>query len=192
MVMSDSLRIRAAQESDALAIREFADRNIGVDYFSLEKVQTILQSSQWLQKIMCSFVLEDVEQRTIEGIRLTYPPGQWPPRHPSQPIHPQLWKVPLHEVAYFQSLFISLEHQNRGWGRRLSMASVEILRQTNARAVVCHSWDESPANSSRRYLDGLGFQPVTSVANFWRHIDYECTRCGRGCRCTATEMILYI
>ncbi len=189
--MGDSLRIRAARESDALAIREFADRNIGADYFTPEKVQTILHASRW-RHTMCSFVLENSETATIEGIRLTYPPGQWPERHPSQPIHAHLWRVPVGQTAYFQSLFISKRYQNCGWGKRLSMASIEMLRQTNARAVVCHSWDESPSNSSRRYLNALGFEAVVSIPNFWQQIDYECPRCGRGCECTATEMILYI
>ena len=189
--VSSSVRIRPAQESDIAAIVRFADRNIGADYFSADKVKSILCASRH-NAIMCSFVLENFETQELEGIRLTYAPGVWPTRHPSQPIHPHLWRTQLTQTAYFQSLFVSSRFQNNGWGRRLSMASVENLKCLGARSVVCHSWDESPNNSSRKYLSSLGFEPVISIPNFWHEIDYECPRCGRGCTCTATEMILYI
>ncbi len=186
-----SVRIRPAREADFAAIVKFADQNIGVDYFSVEKVKSILKASTQ-NEVMCSFVLENLESHCLEGIRLTYAPGVWPARHPSQSIHAHLWQVPVEQTAYFQSLFVSQRFQNQGWGQRLSMASVENLKLLGAKAVVCHSWDESPGNSSRKYLNSLGFEPVISIPNFWHEIDYECTRCGRGCKCTATEMILYL
>ncbi len=182
-------RIREVSQSDFEPILRFADHNIGVNYFTPEKLEKILAAA--LQEdIMCSFVLED--DSGIQGIRLTYPPNQWIDRHPSQPVHPHLWRVPPSKCAYFQSLFIAKEYQGQGWGRRLSMASVENLRKLGTQAVVCHSWDESPGNSSRKYLDSLRFAPVISIANFWNKIDYECPRCGKPCVCTATEMILYL
>jgi ribosomal protein S18 acetylase RimI-like enzyme len=183
------MRIRELKSQDLETVLSFADKQIGQDYFTEAKLQRIIQASE-KDGVMCSFVLEDVDG--IQAIRLTYPPGQWLDRDSRQPIHPQLWKVPLEQTAYFQSLFLSGRYAGQGWGQRLSMASIENLRKLKTQAVVCHSWDESPFNSSRRYLDRLGFQAVISIPNYWKCIDYECTRCGRPCECTATEMVLYL
>ena len=168
-------------------VLDFTDRYIGLNYFTQEKLQKIFQASE-KNGVMCSFVLEDEEG--IKGLRLSYPPEQWIDRHPSQNTHPSLWGAARSQVGYFQSLFIADEYQGRGWGQRLSMASAENLKKLGATAVVCHSWDESPHNSSRKYLMKLGFVPLVSIPNYWKAIDYECTRCGRPCVCTATEMIL--
>lgn len=181
-------RIRELIMSDLDAVLRFSDRQIGQDYFSPQKLAEIIEAST-MKNVSVSFVLEDEEG--IQGIRLTYPPGQWLKRHVSQPAHPELWRVPLAQVGYFQSLFIAPKYQGQGFGQRLSMASVENLRKLNTKAVVCHSWDESPNNSSRKYLNSLGFEPVCQIPNYWKQIDYECTRCGKPCVCTATEMILY-
>jgi ribosomal protein S18 acetylase RimI-like enzyme len=183
------MRIREMKSQDLEAVLTFADKQIGQDYFTEEKLQRIIQSSE-KNEVMCSFVLEDVDG--IQAIRLTYPPGQWLDRDERQPIHPHLWKVPQSETAYFQSLFLSTRYAGQGWGQRMSMASIENLKKLKTQAVVCHSWDESPFNSSRRYLDRLGFEAVISIPNYWKCIDYECTRCGRPCVCTATEMVLYL
>lgn len=180
-------RIRELKPDDFQSVLSFADRYIGLNYFSEEKLHKIFSASM-KNGVVCSFVLEDEEG--IKGMRLTYPPLQWIDRHPSQPIHENLWSIPADRVGYFQSLFLATEYQGHGWGQRLSMASIENLRKLGARAVVCHSWDESPHNSSRKYLLKLGFAPLISIPNFWKQIDYECTRCGKPCLCTATEMIL--
>lgn len=182
-------KIREIRDTDFANILKFADEQIGENYFTAEKLEKIFKASR-VGQITTSMALE--VNGDIQGIRLTYPPNQWIDRHPEQPIHPHLWQVPLNQVAYFQSLFISREYQGQKWGQQLSMASVERLKMLGAKAVLCHSWDESPGNSSRKYLDRLGFEKVISISNYWQCIDYSCTRCGNPCKCTATEMILYI
>lgn len=181
-------KIREFKANDITRVLTFTERYIGLNYFTEEKLLEILAASK-KNNIACSFVLEDSEG--IKGIRFTYPPTQWIDRHPSQPVHPDLWRVTIEQTGYFQSLFIAEAHRGYGWGQRLSMASIESLKMLGARAVVCHSWDESPHDSSRKYLLKLGYQPVVSIPKFWMAIDYECIRCGKPCQCTATEMILY-
>lgn len=182
------LIIRFLRQSDLESLCQFSDDQIGQGYFTLKKLEQILKAST-KNGIVCSFVLED--DSGIQGIRLTYPPGQWLDRDPRQAYHPHLWKCQENEAGYFQSLFIAKSHQAKGYGQRLSMASIEHLKMCGAKAVVCHSWDESPHNSSRRYLDSLGFEPIKTIPNYWNCIDYTCTRCGKPCVCTATEMIKY-
>lgn len=182
-------RIRALNIDDFNGVLAFADQHIGLNYFTREKLERIFKASS-KNGVVCSLVLEDEEG--IQGIRLSYPPEQWIDRDPRQPLHSELWKVPLSQAAYFQSLFLSPQYQGKGWGQRLSLASMEQLKRLGARAVICHSWDESPGNSSRKYLDRLGFQAVISIPNYWKCIDYECTRCGQPCVCTATEMVCYL
>jgi len=181
--------IREIKPSDFEAVMKFADLNIGQDYFSEEKLHQIFCATR-KNNITCSFVLED--EQGIQGIRLSYAADQWIDRHPSQKIHCELWRTPLSSTGYFQSLFLAEKYRGQGWGQRLSMAAVESLKQLGAAAVVCHSWDESPDNSSRKYLDRFGFQAVISIPYFWNGIDYECTRCGKPCVCTATEMVYYL
>jgi ribosomal protein S18 acetylase RimI-like enzyme len=188
-----SVVLRELKGSDFEGVLTFTDTHIGRNYFSEEKLKKLFKASH-RNNVNCSFVLEDSEG--IKGLRLTFPPGQWSAewidRDTRQPTHPELWQTPADHVAYFQSLFIASQYQGEGWGERLSMASIENLKKLGARAVVCHSWDESPYNSSRKYLLKLGFQPLVSIPHYWKMIDYECTRCGQPCLCTATEMIFYI
>lgn len=185
-----SARIRELKKEDLEDVRRFADLHIGQNYFTIDKLEKIYAASLKDGR-SCSFVIDDGQG--IQGIRLTCQPGQWLERHPSQAPHPELWRVPLSSAAYFQSLFLAKEYQAQGWGRRLSMASIESLRMSKARAVVCHSWDESPGNSSRKYLDRLGFEAVLSIPHFWKEIDYDCEGCHkRPCVCNATEMVLYL
>ena len=67
---------------------------------------------------------------------------------------------------------------------------LSILKDMGAEAVLCHSWMESPENSSQRYLLKMGFQKIKEHPKFWYEIDYFCTRCGPSrCVCTAGEMI---
>jgi GNAT superfamily N-acetyltransferase len=185
--------VRAIEPGDFLKVLAFTDTYIGENYFSETKLKKLFAASR-KNGVNCSFVLED--EGGIKGLRLTFPPGQWSndqiDRDPRQPTHPELWGVGPEHVAYFQSLFLASEYQGKGWGERLSMASIENLMKVGAQAVVCHSWDESPNDSSRKYLLKLGFKPLVSISQYWKMIDYECPRCGKPCLCTATEMIFHM
>lgn len=185
----EPLRVRELQESDLPQVKAFTDIEIGQGYFTLPQLHDIFCAGR-KDGLNASFLLVGPGNK-IMGVRLSFMPGQWLTKPPNQRAHSELWSVPYEAVGYFQSLFVSEKCQGGGWGRRLSMASIENMKLAGAKAVVCHSWNESPNNSSARYLKSLNFTAVTEIPNFWKPIDYECTRCGRPCLCTATEMILY-
>lgn len=181
-------KIRPAKVDDARAIQRFADLNIGEGYYSVQELEDKLKQSISKDQ-MCSFVLEDQQDGSIQAFRLTFPPGRWS-HGKGQGLLPGKWGVPLHEVAYFQSLFLAPAAAGQGWGPKLSLASIEVLERLSAKGIVTHSWVESPHQSSKRYLEKLGFKTVGFHSHYWYEVDYECTRCGRPCTCTAEEMFL--
>jgi ribosomal protein S18 acetylase RimI-like enzyme len=179
--------IRPLVESDLSEILQFADKNVGLGYFSMTELLEIYKKSLKDGK-MCSLVLSDGNE--IQGMRLSYPPGNW--QHgKGHGLSPQKWPRPLSETAYFQSLFLAPPVQAQGWGGRLSRAAMQVLKEVGAKGIVCHAWKESPHNSSVRYLEGIGFQRMAEYPKYWRDVQYNCTRCKRPpCQCTAVEMYL--
>jgi ribosomal protein S18 acetylase RimI-like enzyme len=185
-----SLTIRELEEKDLASVKTFTDQAIGKNYYSLAELQSIYNQSI-LNDRMCSFVLADPLDQTqsIRGIRICYPPGRWAKGKGSK-IRPDLWGVDLQNCAYFQSLFVDERLRGQGWGPKLSEVAIGRLRQLGAKAIICHSWVESPGDSSGKYLRSLGFQPVIQHPQYWKEVDYICTRDGNPCMCTAEEMIL--
>jgi hypothetical protein len=180
--------VRPMESRDLTAIREFTDREIGAGYYSASELEDIFKRSQ-MNGIMCSLLLVDARDAVV-GIRFTYPPGQWV-HGKGNGLEPHKWPHGLKDTAYFQSIFLSNKVQGDGWGAKISMQSLERLREVGAKGVVCHSWKESPNNSSTRYLLKLGFQAVAEHKLYWKDIDYNCTRCLKPpCQCTAQEMYL--
>ena len=183
--------IRPLDGEDLVRVKSFCDEAIGENYYSLEELKAIFAKSK-KDQMMCSFILEDASTQKIHGVRITYPPGNWS-KGKGQGLSPDLWQKPLADVAYFQSLFIGKELAGQGWGSRLSLASIEALKALGAKAIVTHSWKESPNDSSGKYLRGLGFQTVAVHPLYWKDVDYNCTRCLKPpCQCTAEEMIKYL
>lgn len=183
------MQIRPLHLADLPQIKIFTDKTIGENYFSLEELQQSYQKSL-LNNVMYSFVLVD-DQNNIKGLRLAYPPGAWSKGKGSK-LRPELWKTPQDKAGYFQSLFISPEVQGTGWGPKLSEAAIARLKEIGTLAIVTHAWQESPNNSSIRYLTKFGFEPVATHANYWIDVDYVCIRDGKPCKCTAVEMIKYL
>jgi ribosomal protein S18 acetylase RimI-like enzyme len=182
------LKIRPFKKEDLIAIRRFTDHEIGVGYYSEKELEEIFTRSS-KNNIMCSLLLEN-EKGQILGVRISYPPGNWEQGKGSG-LYSEKWPHSLSETAYFQSLFISKELQGQGWGGRLSCAALLALKEVGAKGVVCHSWKESPNDSSTRYLKKLGFEFIEEHPEYWKGVDYFCTRCGKPpCRCTALEMYL--
>lgn len=182
--------IRPYKDADAKAVQVFADHNIGTGYFTLEETQEMVKMSQ-KDGISCSFVLQVGNE--LKGIRLCFPPGQWIEKTGRNKILPHLWKVPEDSVGFFKSLFIADSHRGGGWGPKLSNTAMDSLRKLGAKAIVTHSWKQSPDNSSVRYLQKMGFQIVGEHPLFWSQIPYDCTRCLKPpCQCTAIEMIYYL
>lgn len=183
------MRIRPFTAGDIQGIKVFTDRAIGENYYSVDELNDILRRSTKDGRV-ASLVLEDAPGQFF-GVRITYPPGNWS-HGKGKGLNPDLWRAPLEETAYFQSLFIDLSLTGQGWGRKMSEASLELLKEFGTRAVVCHSWKESPNDSSGRYLRALGFELVATHPLYWKDVDYVCTRCGKPCLCTAEEMIKYL
>lgn len=181
------MQIRPMRPTDAAAVKEFTDRAIGTNYYSVEELEEIYQKSL-KNDVEFTLVLEDKGQ--IKAVRITYPPGNWQ-KGKGKGLSPESWQVPFEEVAYFQSLFVDETLTGQGWGKKLSLAAIDLLKTAGvAKAIVTHSWKESPHDSSGKYLRGLGFRLVASHPFYWKEVDYVCTRCGKPCLCTAEEMIL--
>lgn len=181
--------MRSLAPEDIDAIKDFTDQWIGRDYYSAVEIEEILMASQ-MAGHCASFGAWHDEDSQLAGVRLTLAPGQWS-KIILRGLSPQTWPCSLEEMAYFKSLFIAEKFQGQGLGRSLSEASLNELKKMGAKAVLCHSWLESPGNSSQRYLLGMGFNEVGRHEKFWFPIDYECTRCSpERCVCTAAEMVL--
>lgn len=186
--MSPVYEIREMSAADLAPIKAFTDQAIGDGYYSLNEIEDIFERSR-LNGRTYSLVLVDGDG-AIKGVRITYPPGRWE-HGKGKGLSPAAWPYPLASTAYFQSLFLAPELQGQGYGGRLSLQALGRLKELGAKGVVCHSWKESPNNSSTRYLMKLGFKPVAEHLEYWKDVDYNCTRCGSPpCRCTAIEMYL--
>lgn len=182
------LNIRELKKGDLESLKAFADREIGSGYYSVDELREIFERSE-KNGVMYSLVLCD-EGGGIQGMRFTYPPGNWN-EGKGKGLSPELWPHQKSQTAYFQSLFLTEKLQGQGWGGRLSGEALKRLKRSEAKGVVCHSWKESPNNSSTKYLLKLGFRPVADHPLYWKDVDYECTRCLKPpCQCTATEMYL--
>lgn len=181
--------IRSMQESDLNRVKSFTDRAIGANYYTLEELASIHSKST--KNDRCASLVLAGKDEEIFGVRLSYPPGNWESGK-GRGLCPDRWRVNLTETAYFQSLFIDPNLTSQGWGKKMSLLSISMLKSMGAKAVVTHSWRESPDDSSGRYLRGMGFEHIQSHPLYWFEVDYQCTRCGKPCVCTADEMILYI
>ena len=171
--------------SDLNEVKTFADRAIGDGYYSTEEIKDIFSRGEHFSLVLSN------EKNQIFGIRITYPPGKWNSGK-GQGLCSDQWKVDLKDTAYFQSLFIDPNLVSQGWGKKMSLRSIEMLQNSGAKAIVTHSWKESPNDSSGIYLRSLGFTSVKLHPLYWNKVNYTCTRCGFPCLCTAEEMILYI
>lgn len=196
---SKVLRIEPLEHRDLGRLKEFTDRTIGAGYYSEKELEEIFEKSVAANleprksgsAQMCSLLLRDLDGEIL-GVRFTYPPGRWS-RGKGEGLNSSKWPHTIEETAYFQSLFLSDKIQGQGWGSKLSYASIEVLKTVGAKGVVCHSWKESPFNSSSKYLEKMGFQKIAEHPLYWQHVNYNCTRCLKPpCQCTAVEMYLDI
>lgn len=182
------MQIRPLEISDLKAAKAFTDATIGANYYSESEWEEIFRKSMKDGR-QCTLVLAD-DSSLIRGVRITYPPGNWQ-KGKGKGLHPEKWGVALEHVAYFQSIFLDPQITGGGWGRKMSLRAIEILRELKAHAIVTHSWKESPNDSSGRYLRSLGFEMVATHPLYWHDVDYHCAGCGKKpCVCTAEEMIL--
>lgn len=186
------ITIRSMLTTDAPRVAALADRLVGVDYYPpslvLEYIERATIASPDLPgAVTTAYVAERGD--TLLAFRFVIPPGRWlEGRGRGQT--PDGWPGGPQSAAYFQSCFVDHDCMGQGIGGRLAARGLADLRSLGARAVVAHSWKESPHNSSFRYLTRLGFEPIAEHVEYWREVDYRCIRCGRPCVCTAIEMVL--
>ncbi len=178
--------IESLSEKYISSVKEMTDEEIGHDYYSLIELENILNKNLQLKEVP-SFVL--IHQNQVVGVRLTLAPMQWEGGK-GNGLTPDMWPCDKKDLAYFQSLFIKKRFQQMGWGKTLSLKSIDILKKLGSKGVLCHSWVESPGDSSRRYLRSLGFKSVKQHSFYWKDVDYYCPRCSKPCLCTAEEMVL--
>ena len=167
------------------AFLDFTDKNIGTGYYRLEDAKNILSRNQ---PHNTSFLLID-EESQIHGVRVSFPPGKWIDLVGPERLFLDRWPFAKENAGYFKSLFVDKNLQGQGWGPKLSAQSIEVMKKWGAEAVITHSWQESPNNSSTRYLETIGFKAIGTHKNFWSKIDYLCTGCHvKPCTCSADEM----
>ena len=167
-------------------VKEMTDQEIGQDYYTESELFHKVRSSK-LNGQIASFVLLD--ENSVVGVRISLPHGRWEIGK-GRLLSENQWPHPKDKTAYFQSLFIKKPYQKKGWGRAMSLKSIEVLKMSGTLGVVCHSWVESPNDSSRKYLQSMGFEPICSYPFYWKQVDYQCPICGKPCLCTAEEMYL--
>ncbi|MBD64707.1 MAG: hypothetical protein CME62_05845 [Halobacteriovoraceae bacterium] len=182
--------IRNIELSDLDALLAFTNKWIGDGYFNKEELRALLLQGVH-EDLNASFIAE--YEGKIIAARITLIPYQWTKfDHIAPYISTHMYNVPYKKAAYFQSLFVDHQFQGKGIGSELTKRSLEVLYQMGCMAVVCHSWVESPNNSSQKYLLKFGFEPVSVHKNFWMFKDYKCPRCKpQVCQCSAEEMIYY-
>ncbi len=181
--------LRALTFEDLEEVKLFGDQWIGSGYFSLEELGELYKASLGTQGSVSFLAFKDSE---LVGIRISLAPNQWD-HLVSKGLSSEKWRITKEELGYFKSLFIAQNSQGVGLGKKLSQLSEEMLTLSGAKGILCHSWLESPKNSSLRYLESFGFEKVKEHPQYWYEVDYHCTRCGpQRCKCSAAEMIKYL
>ncbi len=185
-LMTDSnYTLRQINHSDISDILNFTDHWIGRGYFSRSELSHLLDLSHGSSFIASS---NDAAQNLL-GVRISIAAGEIEKLNLKN-LSFSAWPFSSDEMAYFKSLFVAQSAQGQGIGKSLSSASLKVLKELGAKAVACHSWLESPEDSSRKYLKKMGFKEICRHEKYWYDVDYECTRCGKGkCLCTAIEMV---
>lgn len=181
-----SVEIRVMTPQDVQSVAALADRLVGDDYYTPELVAQTMERSTYEGQVF-SYVA--TLGGTLVAFRFVFPPGRWEHGR-GDGLAPGRWKAPLEQTAYFQSCFVDHAVMGQGIGRALAHRALMDLQSLGARAVVAHSWKESPHGSSLRYLTRLGFEAVAEHPEYWVDVDYTCSLDGKPCHCTAIEVVL--
>ncbi len=181
-----SVEIRVMTHEDVLDVSALADRLVGDDYYTPELVAETMERSTLSDQIFSYVAVSGGE---VVAFRFVLPPGRWEHGR-GEALAPERWGAPLEKTAYFQSCFVDHAVMGQGIGRRLAHRALVDLKDLGARAVVAHSWKESPHGSSLRYLTRLGFEAVAEHPEYWVEVDYTCALDGKPCHCTAIEVVL--
>lgn len=182
---------RPIKTKDMEMLKRFTDRWIGEGYFTKEQLREACIKG--IKEDLNAGFIATVKEKIV-GVRISYAPGEWINKHTITTLSPGAWGIDIPDVAYFKSMFVHERFQQQGIGSKLSRLSIEQLKLMGAKAIVCHAWVESPGNSSRKYLQKMGFKEINQHKNFWYFVNYQCPRCGHNerCTCTAAEMMLIL
>jgi ribosomal protein S18 acetylase RimI-like enzyme len=187
MVIHGNYKLKSLELADVPEIKEFTDQWIGHNYYGVEELERYIESSRLFE---LNASLGIWKEGKLQGIRISLAPGRYKEFIKSG-LTASAWPCGPKQMAYFKSLFVAKDSQGLGLGSLLSKESLKILEKMGAGGVLCHSWLESPGNSSQIYLKKFGFQEINRHEKYWYPIDYDCTRCSpKRCVCTASEMVL--
>lgn len=134
----------------------------------------------------------------VVGILLAYSPGTWIEYSTDRFKAGLTFKslnCPIDNISYLKTCLVHSDYQNKGLGEFLFNKMLCTLREMGSQAVLCHSWKESPSNSSQRFFLKIGFKKIKEHPNLWceHKIDFICSHCRCFCcTCTAVEMIKLI
>jgi ribosomal protein S18 acetylase RimI-like enzyme len=180
-------RIRPISVFDIQKIVDFADQWIAENYYKKSQLRALLMKGV-REDVNASFVALD--KNKIIGFGLAFAPSEWITQDDEFNLSSHLWNVPSDDVAYLKNLVVDKNYQGLGIGRAILDKTTQAVKDMGAKAIVCHSWVESPKNTSRKYFDKMNFKPVNLHDNFWYFKDYICAKYSpRKCDCSACEMI---
>lgn len=189
MTFMSPYHLRPMKTGDFPDICRLSDAAFGESYITTAELQR-----QW--PLMnsggetASFVLVS-DKDEILGFRITFLPGTWFGEKEGGKCLSDQWPVPQRVVGYFKTAYVDDSLRGQGWGRKMAEKALSVIKQLGGKAVVTHSWNESPGDSSGKYLRALGFDAVGRIPGFWGEAEYDCVECNnKPCTCTATEMIL--
>lgn len=170
-------------------VQEFANKYIGQNYFSKTDLLEVYTKSL-LNDLNCSYLL--LSEDKVKGIRLSYMPGKWTlMRDGIKGLSSHLWnELTIKDLGYFQSAVIVPELSGKGFGQVLANLSIDTIKKAGGKGILTHSWMQSPHNSSKKYLEKLGFKLINCHRDYWKNIDFTCPICVKACSCTAGEMLL--
>lgn len=185
------IKIVPFTENYITEVKKFLDIYSGEDYLTEIELKNIVKNKSVFANMNASFLALNKENKVI-AIRISYAPSKWINKN-IKGLSFDKWTCHKDTVAKFHCLFVDKEYQGQGIGPKLSNESILHLKEMGAKAIICHSWLESPNNSSQRYLKKYGFESVSIHKDFWKELDYFCSGCSLSpCICSAEEMILYL
>jgi len=191
MTQLDGLKLIDLKFEHIPEILVFADEYIGPRYYDESSLKEILSLSKNGLPSTCLGLLDESSGKIV-ALRISFPPGTWM-EHYCEGTLKENWGFPENEVGYFKSLFLAPKFRGRGLGPFLSETATDRMKAHGAKAILVHSWKESPHNASLRYLTKMGFNVVGEHPLYWNKVDYDCAGCKVfPCTCTAVEMILEI
>lgn len=185
---------RDYQPQDSNPIIEIGDEVLGRGYITVDEIDECYKEKSRAKGNVNFFVAE--LDGKIAGFSWAYRPGLFP----SGPFAKGLWPVDESEVAYIATMGVKREFGRRGIGTELLRRLHKRAREQGAKALVSHSWIESPGNASTKLVNKSKFTPLKIHYRLWyKKTWYEssedisiCRRCILPpCRCSALEVMLH-